>query len=86
MIVAREQLKAFIARIERMEEEKKSITQDISYIYSEAKAMGYDAKIMRKIVSMRKKDEQQRQEEEAVMDTYLVALGMQPDLFQEEAA
>lgn len=86
MIVAREQLKAFIARIERMEEEKKSITQDISDIYSEAKAMGYDAKIMRKIVSMRKKDEQQRQEEEAVMDTYLVALGMQPDLFQEEAA
>jgi len=85
MLVARDHLKAFVERIERMEDEKKTIAEDIKDIYSEAKAMGFDTKILRKVVSLRKKDEQQRNEEEEILSTYLVALGMQPDLFSEAA-
>lgn len=80
------QLKAFIERIERLEEEKKSIADDVKDVYGEAKGFGYDTKIIRKIVALRKKDEQERTEEEAIMDSYLRALGMQPDLFDDEAA
>lgn len=85
MLVARDHLKAFVERIERMEDEKKTIAEDIKDIYGEAKAMGFDTKILRKVVSLRKKDEQQRNEEEEILSTYLVALGMQPDLFSEAA-
>ncbi len=74
--IARDQLRAFIERIERLEEEKKTIADDIKDVYGEAKAMGYDTKIMRKVISLRKKDAQERMEEEAVLDTYLIALGM----------
>jgi len=74
--VARDQLRAFIERIERLEEEKKTIADDIKDVYGEAKGMGFDTKILKKVVALRKKDEQERMEEEAILDTYLHALGM----------
>lgn len=69
-------LLAFIERIERMEEEKKALAEEIKDIYSEAKANGFDTKIMRKIVAIRKQDRDSRIEEETVLDLYLQALGM----------
>jgi uncharacterized protein (UPF0335 family) len=69
-------LRAFIERIERLEEEKKALAGDIKDVYGEAKANGFDVKIMRKIVSMRKQDRDSRLEEETVLDLYLAALGM----------
>ena len=69
-------LRAFIERIERLEEEKKALAGDIKDVYGEAKANGFDVKIMRKIVSMRKQDRDSRIEEETVLDLYLTALGM----------
>jgi uncharacterized protein (UPF0335 family) len=74
--VARDQLRAFVERIERLEEEKKTIADDIKDVYGEAKGTGFDTKILKKIVSLRKKDEQERMEEDAILDTYLQALGM----------
>lgn len=74
--IARDQLKSFIERIERMEEEKKTIADDIKDVYGEAKATGFDTKALRKIIALRKQDEQERMEEEAILDTYLIALGM----------
>lgn len=71
----RDQLRAFIARIERLEEEKAGIAADIKEVYAEAKGMGFDTKIMRKVISLRKKDRNERAEEEAILDTYLAALG-----------
>ena len=76
--VASGQLRAFIERIERLEEEKKTIADDVKEVYGEAKSMGYDAKIMRKVVALRKLDQNERMEQEAVLDTYLAALGMLP--------
>lgn len=76
--VARDQLRAFVERIERLEEEKKSIADDIKDVYGEAKAMGYDTKVMRKVVAIRKQDQNERLEHEAILDTYLHALGMAP--------
>jgi len=75
---AQGQLKSFIERIERLEEEKKAIAADIKEVYAEAKGTGFDTKIMRKVVSLRKKDAAERQEEEAILDLYLSALGMAP--------
>lgn len=84
--VARDQLRAFIERIERLEEEKKSISDDIKDVYGEAKGMGFIPAMMKKVIALRKKDELQRMEEEAILDTYLHALGMiQADLFEEPA-
>jgi uncharacterized protein (UPF0335 family) len=68
-------LKSFIERIERLEEEKKALADDIKDVYAEAKGNGYDVKIMRKIVSIRKQDETKRREEEEILDLYLSALG-----------
>jgi uncharacterized protein (UPF0335 family) len=68
-------LKAFIERIERLEEEKKALAEDIKEVYAEAKGNGYDVKIMRKIVSIRKQDANKRREEEEILDLYLSALG-----------
>ncbi|WP_374546729.1 DUF2312 domain-containing protein [Rhodoblastus sp.] len=68
-------LKSFIERIERLEEEKKAIADDIKDVYAEAKGTGYDVKIMRKIVSLRKQDVNKRREEEEILDLYLSALG-----------
>jgi len=76
--VAREQLRAFIERIERLEEEKKSISDDIRDVYAEAKGNGYDAKVMRKVIALRKQEISERQEQEAILDLYKHALGMIP--------
>ncbi len=74
--VAADQLKAFIERIERLEEEKAGIAGDIKDIYAEAKGTGFDTKAIRRIVSLRKKDHDERREEEAILDLYMQALGM----------
>ena len=74
--VAADELKAVIERIERLEEEKTALAGDIRDVYAEAKGNGFDTKIIRKIVALRKKDHAERKEEEAVMDLYLEALGM----------
>ena len=73
---AKEQLKAFVERIERLEEEKKAIADDIRDVYGEAKANGYDVKAMRVVVRLRKQDVNERKEQEAILETYLHALGM----------
>lgn len=75
--VAADQLRLFIERIERLEEEKKGINDDVKDVYLEAKANGYDAKIMRQIVRLRKMQPHDRQEMEAILQTYLAALGME---------
>jgi len=75
--VAADQLRLFIERIERLEEEKKGIADDVKDVYSEAKATGYDTKIMRQIVRLRKMPVQDRREMEAILETYLAALGME---------
>jgi uncharacterized protein (UPF0335 family) len=74
--VAADELRLLIERIERLEEEKKGISDDIRDVYSEAKARGYDAKIMRQIVRLRKMEAHDRQEMEAILDTYKSALGL----------
>ena len=78
--VARDQLRSLIERIERLEEEKKTIADDIKDVYGEAKASGFDTKAMRRIIALRRKDQQERLEEETILETYLVALGMQLSL------
>lgn len=70
-----DQLKSIVQRIERLEEEKKTIADDIKEVYSEAKANGYDVKVLRKVISIRKRDLRERREEEAVLDLYLQAVG-----------
>jgi uncharacterized protein (UPF0335 family) len=70
-----DQLKSIVQRIERLEEEKKTITDDIKEVYSEAKANGYDVKVLRKVISIRKRDLRERREEEAILDLYLQAVG-----------
>ena len=70
------QLKALVERIEREEEAKSEIAEGIKEIYLEGKSAGYDVKIMRKIIAIRKKDPETRQNEEALMDTYMNELGM----------
>ena len=75
--VAADQLRLFIERIERLEEEKKGIGDDIKDVYLEAKANGYDGTIMRQIVRLRKMQPHDRQEMEAILQTYLAALGME---------
>lgn len=74
--VAAGQLRAFIERIERLEEEKKTISDDIKEVFAEAKGTGFDVKAMRTIIRLRKKDQAEREEEEAMLDLYLSALGM----------
>lgn len=74
--VARDQLRTIVERVERLEEEKKSIADDIKDVYAEAKANGFDTKALRKIVAIRKQDQNERLEQEAVLDTYMAALGM----------
>ena len=69
-------LRAFIERIERLEEEKKALADDIKDVYAEAKGTGFDVKIMRKIISIRKQDREKRREEEEILDLYLAALGI----------
>ncbi len=78
--VGRDQLRALIERIERLEEEKKAISEDIKEVYGEAKGGGFDVKTIRQIVRIRKLDANDRMEQEAILDTYMHALGMVPDL------
>ena len=74
--IAVDELRLLIERIERLEEEKKGIADDIRDVYSEAKSRGYDAKIMRQIVRLRKMETHDRQEMEAILDTYKAALNL----------
>jgi uncharacterized protein (UPF0335 family) len=74
--VAQDQLRAFVERIERMEEEKAAIADDIKEIYAEAKGNGFDTKTIRKIVAIRKQDANERLEQEALLELYMSALGM----------
>ena len=74
--VAKDHLKAFIERIERLEEEKKTISDDIRDVYAEAKGNGYDVKALRTVVRLRKQDKDERKEQEAILEVYLNALGM----------
>ena len=73
---AKDQLKAIIERIERLEEEKKTIADDIRDVYAEAKGNGFDVKALRTIVRLRKQDANERAEEETILETYMQALGM----------
>lgn len=73
---AKDQLKAIIERIERLEEEKKATQDDIKDVYAEAKANGYDTKILRQVIRIRKQDKSEREEMEALLDLYMQALGM----------
>jgi uncharacterized protein (UPF0335 family) len=74
--VAGERLRSFIQRIERLEEEKKTISDDIREVFAEAKSTGFDPKIMRQVLRLRKMETGDRQEMEALLETYLSALGM----------
>ena len=74
--ISAEQLRLLIERIERLEDEKRALGEDIKEVYAEAKGTGYDVKIMRKIISLRRMDRDKRREEEEILDLYLSALGM----------
>ena len=73
---AKDQLKSVIERVERLEEEKKTISDDIRDVYAEAKGNGFDVKALRTVVRLRKQDVEERKEHEAILETYLQALGM----------
>jgi len=73
---AKDQLKSIIERIERLEEEKKTISDDIRDVYAESKGNGFDVKALRTIVRLRKQDPNERQEQETILETYMKALGM----------
>ncbi len=87
--VAQDQLRSFVERIERLTEEAQTIKDDIKDVYAEAKGNGFDTKVLRKVISLRKQDAQERQEQEAILDLYLEALGMatpdEPRLFEDES-
>ena len=74
--VAADRLRSFVERIERLSEEKKSLSEDIAMVFLEAKGAGFDAKIMRKIIALRRMDKGDRDEQEAILDTYKRALGL----------
>lgn len=75
--VSGKRLKAFIERIERLEEEKAALAEDIKEIYAEAKSTGFDTKTMRKLIRLRKMDSEKRQEEDALLETYKAAIGLE---------
>lgn len=77
--IAGERLKSFIERIERLEEEKRTLAEDIKEVYAEAKGTGFDTKIMRQLIRIRKRDQDELDEEETLLDVYKRALGMLPD-------
>lgn len=74
--VAAGQLRAFIERVERLEEEKKSIGEDIKEVYAEMRGTGFNIKAVRELIALRKKDSAEREEEQAMLDLYKEALGM----------
>ncbi len=73
--IAAEALRQFIERIERLDEEKSALTADIKDVYAQAKSQGFETKAVRQIVRLRKKDRQEREEEQAILDLYLAAIG-----------
>jgi uncharacterized protein (UPF0335 family) len=73
---AKDHLKAFVERVERLEEEKKAIADDIRDVFAEAKANGFDVKALRAVIKLRKQDADERREQEAILETYMHALGM----------
>jgi len=73
---AKDQLRAFVTRIERLEEEKAALAADLREVFAEAKGNGFDVKALRAVIRIRKQDDNKRREEEAVLSTYLHALGM----------
>jgi uncharacterized protein (UPF0335 family) len=73
---AKDQLRVFVARIERLDEEKAALAADLREVYAEAKGNGFDVKALRAVIRIRKQDENTRREEVAILDTYLHALGM----------
>jgi uncharacterized protein (UPF0335 family) len=73
---AKDHLRAFIERIERLEDEKKALAEDIKEVYAEAKSSGFDTKAIRAIIRIRKQDDHERMEQEALLATYMHALGM----------
>jgi uncharacterized protein (UPF0335 family) len=80
------QLKAIVERIERLEDDKKAIAGDIKEVYAEAKANGFDTKILRKVIALRKKEAAVRAEEQSMLEVYMSALGMLADLPLGQAA
>lgn len=76
---AHNQLRDIVARIEHLEDEKKAISSDIKEVYAEAKANGFDTKIIRKVIALRKKEAAQRDEEQSMLEVYMSALGMLAD-------
>ena len=84
--IAGERLKSFIERIERLEEEKRALAEDIKEVFAEAKGVGFDIKIMRQIIKIRRMDQADVDEQEALLDTYKRALGMLPDFDEAETA
>jgi len=83
--IARDQLKIFIDRIERLEAQKQEIAEDVKRVYVELADDGFDPKIVRKVIAIRKKDANERAEEEMILATYLQALNMQIDMFEDAA-
>jgi uncharacterized protein (UPF0335 family) len=77
--IAGEQLKSFIERIERLEEEKRVLGEDIKEVYAEAKGMGFEPKIMRQLIKIRRMDKDEHDEQESLLDLYKRALGMVPE-------
>jgi uncharacterized protein (UPF0335 family) len=73
--VAAERLRSFVQRIERLEEDKAGLAQDLKEVYAEARGEGFDVKVMRKLISLRKRDPRQRREEDELLELYLSALG-----------
>ena len=73
--VAAERLRSFVQRIERLEEDKAGLAQDLKEVYAEAKGDGFDVKVLRKLISLRKRDPQQRREEDELLELYLAAIG-----------
>jgi uncharacterized protein (UPF0335 family) len=84
--VAGAQLKSLIERIERLEEEKRALGEDIKEVYAEAKGTGFDTKIMRQIIKIRKMDKDEHDEQESLLDLYMRALGMLPEAAQQAEA
>jgi uncharacterized protein (UPF0335 family) len=84
--IAGERLRAFIERIERLEEEKRTLADDIKEVYAEAKGTGFDTKIMRQIIRIRRMDKDDVDEQETLLDIYKRALGMLPDIEPAKAA
>jgi uncharacterized protein (UPF0335 family) len=84
--IAGERLRSFIERIERLEEEKRTLAEDIKEVFAEAKGSGFDAKIMRQIIKIRRMDKDDLDEQETLLDIYKRALGMLPDMPESAAA